>query len=515
MKLRHLKYLAVIAAAVALASCGSKSTQSISASGSQPVQIPVPGISAAVTYSFDLGVIDAATGMYYVTDRTNKAVDVINISGGAAGVLNNPVTLFKQAYAGCFSGGTTGGQTHFPYTPMPGCLNIAITANITLVTNNDLDGPDGLDIVNYGPTASTGHLFVGDVNAVWVVNKTSGVLLGKLAIPNSGTQQGFRLDEGCYDPTNHLYAIALTGDPNNPHFAILDTTAHDADATGATMPRLIARLLLNDSTGAASGGIEACFFDTRGATVGAATAAAGYMWTNNDVSTANPNGEADGIPIADLIAIRTAVGAGAAIKVVFAGPLTATVDYGVATSTAPVCALGGGGSCGAVAPKILALPALCDPTGIAAGPAAGTEAGAMCRPGTFGQSLDFVIFNTGGAAVTAPSIVTTVAGAGGGDQIAYDAASNKYYLANNRQTANHKSCFNNAVPGTPQVCNLIPKLYVVDGTSHAVVGIFDSGNNAHSVAAGNGMVLMPFTNTSATAGGATFPNGGVALYPTM
>lgn len=258
MKLRHLKYPAAIAAAAALAGCGSSSTQgtSTSTSGNAPLLMSVPGISSAVTYSFDLGAIDTATGMYYVTDRTNKAVDVMNISGGPAGAASGLVTLFKQAYAGCNSGGTSGGGTKFPYVPMPGCLNIAITANNTLVTNNDLDGPDGLDIVH-------ANLFVGDVNALWVVNKTTGALVGKIAIPNSGLQQGFRSDEGCYDPLNHLYAIALTGDPSNPQYTVLDTTAHDADATGLTMPKVIARVLMNDSTGAPSAGLEACFFDTR------------------------------------------------------------------------------------------------------------------------------------------------------------------------------------------------------------------------------------------------------------
>jgi len=82
-----------------------------------------------------------------------------------------------------------------------------------------------------------------------------------------------------------------------------------------------------------------------------------------------------------------------------AGPF---VDYGMGTSTAAVCTLGGGGSCGTVAPKILALPACaihrdCRRTG------GRNRGGAMCRPGTFGTRMDFVIFNTGGAAVTCPA----------------------------------------------------------------------------------------------------------------
>jgi hypothetical protein len=515
MKWRHLKYPATIAAAVAAVGCGSQSSQNatLAPTGTAPLLVSVPGISSAVTYSFDLGQIDTGTGRYYVTDRTNKAIDVMNTGGSVANVLNSPVTLFKQAYAGCNSGGTTGGQTNI-IVAMPGCLNIAITANFTYVINNDLSGPDGLDIV--GP-----NLFAGDVNALWVINKTTGALVTKIAIPNSGVAQvpqgpvtqGFRSDEGCYDPLNHLYATALTADPNNPFYTILDTTAHDADATGATAPVVMGQLLMNDSAGAPAAGLEACFFDTRGNTTpNLTTVAAGFMWMNNDGTTTNPRGEADGIPIGDLVAWRNA--GGFPKKVVFAGPLTATPNFGAAGTSAPVCALGGGGACGTVAVKTLGMPANCDSTGIAAGPAAGNEAGAMCRSGTFGQSLDFVIFNTGGNTVTAPTIVTTVVGAGGGDQVAFDSAggaAGRYYLANSRQTANKKSCFNGGV----QVCNLTPKLTVVDATTHAVVANVDSGNNAHSVAVGLGMVFMPFSNTSATAGGANFPNGGVAIYPTM
>src|SRR5882762_1471049 len=124
MQKRYLKYAAAVASVLALTYCSSGSVDQASTG-----QVPVPGISSAVTYSFDLGVVDPVTHKYYVTSRTGKSVDVFDPATGV-------VTQFKNAaYAGCFSGGTTGGQTHFPYVPMPGCLNIAITANITLVTN--------------------------------------------------------------------------------------------------------------------------------------------------------------------------------------------------------------------------------------------------------------------------------------------------------------------------------------------------------------------------------------------
>ena len=495
MKPRYAQYSMALAVAAALAGCGSSSNPgapSAPAAGNAML-LSVPGISSAVSYSFDLGAYDPATGNYYVTDRTNKSIDWIHIGGGWGAVATNPVVhQFKNSsFAGCNSGGTSGGAAGTPYIPMPGCLNIAITPNQTYVVNNDLSGPDGLDVVG-------ANLFVGDTNALWVMNKNTGATVTKVSIPNSGTQQGFRSDEGCHDPVNHLYATALTGDPNNPFYTILDTTAHDADATGATPPVLIGYVLMNDSTGAPSAGLEACAFDTRGYAAGT-----GFMWLNNDGSTANPNGETDGIPIADLLAMKTTP-IGGNKRAVFAGSAAGPfADQNAATSSAAQCTLGGGGACGGTAVKVMALPALCDPTGLALGPA--NDVGAMCRPGTFNQRMDFVIWgNTQGAQTQ-----TIVPGAGGGDQVWFDAGSNRYYLSDSRMTSTGKSCFKGGV----QVCNLTPKLVAVDGTTKAEVGRFDQGNNGHSVAVGGGLVLLPFTNSSAAGGGAAFPGGGIAVFP--
>src|SRR6516162_1952235 len=135
MKLTHLKCSVALSVAAALAGCGSSSNSTTSSSPSNPLQATVPGISDAVSYSFDLGAIHTATGMYYVTDRTNKAVDVVNLG-------SQTVTQFKQAFAGCNSGGTSGGAAAL-IVPMPGCLTIAITANQSYVVNNDFSGPDG------------------------------------------------------------------------------------------------------------------------------------------------------------------------------------------------------------------------------------------------------------------------------------------------------------------------------------------------------------------------------------
>src|SRR5262249_23669042 len=155
---------------------------------------------------------------------------------------------------------------------------------------------------------------------------------GKIPLPNLGAatgthtdlagdkiqNQGYRSDEGCYDPVNHLYATALTGDPFFAFYTILDTTLHDADATGATLPTIIGRVLINVFTSTAAAGLEACVFDT-------GVGGTNFMYFNNDGTATNPHGETNGIPVSDLIAMRTAALPLTNNLVVFAGALTGTV----------------------------------------------------------------------------------------------------------------------------------------------------------------------------------------------
>ena len=57
-------------------------------------------------------------------------------------------------------------------------------------------------------------------------------------------------------------------------------------------------------------------------------------------------------------------------------------------------------------------------------------------------------------------------------------------------------------------------LGIVDGTSHAL-SFIPNGNNSHSVAVDEtlGVAITPFTNSSATGGGADFPGGGINIFP--
>jgi len=467
---------------VLLSGCSSSSNPGTGA-GQLSNILTVPGISSAVTYSFDLGAYDPATNKYYVTDRTNRAIDIVDLNNGFA------VSQFKPTGSGAFAGCA---GTYYP-APSAGTTDVGRVDNVPIPSctsttganahgnsapgtvypmffiQNDQSGPDGVDVV--GNT-----LFVGDVNKLVVLNKTTGAVVGSVGIPSVPT--GLRADEGCFDPVNHLYAIATPG-ANNPFMTILDTT--NAEAATPAAPTVIATLIMNDSTGAGSGGLEACVFDT-------GVGGTNKLFVNNDGSTVNGHGEVDGIPVANLIALKVGAPHTGAGAVVFAGP---------------------GNSMGATAGTVFPLPANCDPTGIALGP--GNNLGAMCRP-LAGFRMDFVILDktaVTNATTTPQNIVATVQGAGGGDQITYDAGSGSWFLGTSRATATNNSC-----AGGSTACPLTPMVTIVNGASHAVSGRVPAGNNSHSIATGNGVVFSPFTNTSAAGGGVGFPNGGIAVFYT-
>lgn len=452
-----LKVSVALVASTLLAACGGGGGSSTAGGPSLMSTVPVPGISSAVSYSFDLGTVDAANSRYYVTDRTNKSVDVVDTSG--AGVV---VAQFQPGFKGCI---TNSGVAS------PSCLAVAGSG-----INNDASGPDGADVVG-------SNVFIGDVNALWVLNKSTGAVVKKIAI---GGTSGLRADEGCFDSDDNIYAISSPGE-TPPIMTFVDTTDNQVIAT-VQMHSI---------------GLEACAYDKT----------TKRFFVNNDGqaslvpdSTAsmvavvgNPRGEMMGIAAADIVGLKS-------FKAATLG--ASRIDYAA-------------GAMVAVAPGAVALPdpagliplattpvryALgnCDPTGLAVGP--GTDIGAMCRQGTVGETLTFQILNR-----TTGAVAATV-NAGGGDQITYDATSNRWFLATSRWTPTGKSC-----GGGSAACPLTPALSIVDGTSRTIVAQLPNGNNSHSVAVvpGNpGKVLTPFTAPSATGGGAAFPNGGINIFST-
>jgi hypothetical protein len=235
MKPRTFFY-ATLTATIAAATCLMAACGGSDNNNSTPhliTNIAVPN-SANPPFTFDISYANQQ-GKYFLSDRNNKAIDVVNTS-------NN--TLIAQ-----------------------------IPGNFTGAGSSTSDsGPNGIVGI---PGTST--LYVGDVNAAKIIDTSAQALVKTIPLSTSG----MRVDEGCYDPDDHLVAIASPAD--TPPF----TTFINTD-TQTVVTRLIF---------AGSSGLESCQYD----------AGTKSFLINNDGTAANPNGELDVITASSVVALQPVV----------------------------------------------------------------------------------------------------------------------------------------------------------------------------------------------------------------
>jgi hypothetical protein len=160
--------------------------------------ISVPN-SASPPFNFDISYADS--GKYYLADRNNTAVDVVDTK------TNTLIAQIKGPYAG-----------------------IGATSNAS--------GPDGLVGI-----PGTNTIYVGDVNSVKVLDVGAQQVTKTIPISTSGS----RVDEGCYDPDDKLIMFASPGD-SPPFVTFISTT------TQAVVSKL---------TFTGSSGLEACAYDPK------------------------------------------------------------------------------------------------------------------------------------------------------------------------------------------------------------------------------------------------------------
>ncbi len=238
-----LPFAAAIAVAITLASCGGSGGGYITTGPFADAQIP--GITPTTNFSFDLGTV--ANGKYYLTDRNNKAVDVMDVN---TLVVSQITGTGANAFAGCF--------------PTANCVG----------ANNGKSGPDGIDVI-----PGTSLIFVGDVDNVRVIDTTTNTVTKSI---RTGTT-GFRADEGCYDPDDQIYMIS-SPDADQPFASFISVPTQTLLATvnwtepGTTIP---------------AGGNEQCRYD----------ATSKSFIVNNDATVANPHGEVDVIPASSIKAL--------------------------------------------------------------------------------------------------------------------------------------------------------------------------------------------------------------------
>jgi len=381
---------ACTALAIILSGCGGSGDNNTPPVDQPRAKVAVPGLADTANFSFDLGTV--VNGKYFVTDRNNKAVDVVDVN-------TLDVKQIKGTGANAFAGA---------------------------FANNAISGPDGINAI----TSTT--LFVGDVDHVRIVDTTSNTVTGSIQVGNFGV----RADEGCFDPDHHLYMISIP-DADIPFASFIDTTTQ----------RVLATVNWVDVNGNPAGGNEQCQYDT----------ATQSFLVNNDNTVANPHGELDVIPVASIRALPAG---------------TTTNVFSLA--------------------NVKRFPlGTCDPTGLVFGP--GTDAVVECRQGDPGQALTTLIVNRTNGAVLATIPF------GGGDQVAFDPTTNRYFVAASRWHASGK----NELGGGCAANNpCTPMLGVIDAATRQLVLTVDTGNNAHSVAVDpvTGEVFVPFSSAAAPAG---------------
>ncbi|MFM0140748.1 YncE family protein [Caballeronia grimmiae] len=309
-----------------------------------------------------------------------------------------------------------------------------------------------------GPNANAGPDGATPVGSVVYVGDVNSV---KIVDPAAGavlskvtvSSTGVRADEGCVDATHGIFMISSPEEPV-PFATFIDTATQ----------RIIAKVTFTDTAGRPTAGLEACRYDPTG----------DNFYVNVDASTANPHGELVKLP-------------GAAIRAI---PSGGTQNY---TTLAGVAMYPEGN---------------CDPTGLALGP--GTDIAVGCREATTGAPLLLQIMNRSNGALIAS------VNAGGGDQLEYDSATNRYYNAASRWTASGNASTNGAC-STASPCT--PVLTIIDATTHNVVTRLPAGNNAHSVAVdpASGLIFMPYSSATSPAGCPScaangFVNGGVSVF---
>jgi hypothetical protein len=181
---RHLQIVTISAIAiVTLAAAGTASADPREQSGAvkQLFTIPVPVAPTNTTggmYGFDISFVDSTTQTYYLGDRSNAAVDVVDAKTG---------TFVKHI------------------TATPAFAGVVLTSG---KVNNNLSGPNGV--------ASSGNcLFAGDGPSRVV----SFSLPGGTQVSDFSTGGTARADEMAFDPKDRVLVVANNAD--SPPFATL------------------------------------------------------------------------------------------------------------------------------------------------------------------------------------------------------------------------------------------------------------------------------------------------------
>ena len=153
--------------------------------------IPIKGTAAKPTtqmFTFDISFVDNSNGLYYLADRSNAAIDVVDTTGAFTGT---PDTLF--------------GQIGGPAVGFQGDTG-----------NNNTSGPDG--VAAFFPC-----IFAGDGNSRVV--SFNGAVNFTVPVNSLNTGGAFRADEIAFDPKDRL--LLAINNADDPPFGTLINVSSD------------------------------------------------------------------------------------------------------------------------------------------------------------------------------------------------------------------------------------------------------------------------------------------------
>jgi len=206
---------------------------------------------SAALASFDISWVDSVLRKYYLGDRSNKAVDVIDTDTKAALPPFKPTSA--SASPSTFVGAR--GKINDPGQPDNGTVCGPPTTG-NCVANNDVSGPDGV------LTVDNKQLWVGDGNSrVWVLDAVTGAVVAvpapatnPISTVRPGSNPNNRADELCYDSADHLVMVANNAD-DPPFASIISTQTY----------KVVAQIPFDGSKGApkSNNGAEQCQWSPR------------------------------------------------------------------------------------------------------------------------------------------------------------------------------------------------------------------------------------------------------------
>jgi hypothetical protein len=202
---RKLILLACLAGALVPGMLAIPGTASAADETFAPINaIPIPKLAGNPDKglgSFDIGFVDPFAGVYILADRSNSAVDVVNLS--------NDITVARQL-TGC-------GLAPCPASPPPG------QAPFTGHKGSANSGPNGVITAN-----DQKEVWAGDGDSTTkVLDIKTGILLHNIPMVDPTTKKNgtARADELCEDPRNHLVLMA-NDEPADIFISFISTSSY-------------------------------------------------------------------------------------------------------------------------------------------------------------------------------------------------------------------------------------------------------------------------------------------------